>query len=61
MKYTNDVEGREDERVGRGSCFGRVLLSMKEKDIEVEVERKDNFPPSGSLNTKPPTLLLLLL
>ena len=34
---------------------------MNDKEIEKEVERKENFLPSGSLNTKPPTVLLLLL
>ena len=39
-----------------------ALSATKEKEREEdEVERKDIFVPSGSLNTKPPTLLLLLL
>ena len=38
------------------------LLATKEKDIEdKQEERKDNYPPSGSLNINPPTLLLLLM
>ena len=39
-----------------------ALLDMKEKEREEEeVERKDNILPSGSLHTKPPTLMLILL
>ena len=41
------------------------LLYMKDKDREEEEEeeedRKENFFPSGFLNTKAPTLMLLLL
>ena len=41
-----------------------ALLATKEKYIEEEEEEEDrneNYVPSGDLNTKPPTLLLLLM
>ena len=61
MKYTTEGKGREYEGVGRGQCVCTVMLDTNDKEIEKEVERKENFLPSGSLNTKPPTVLLLLL
>ena len=48
--------------MGRRPFVSRITPDMKEKyRDEEEVEKKDIFLPSGSLNTKPPTLLLLLL
>ena len=42
--------------------FVVYLLDTKEKyREEEEVDRKEKFVPSGFLNTKPTTLLLLLM
>ena len=62
MKYPKEEKGGNMRGWGWDRVLLVALLYMEYKDREEEeVKMKDNSPPSGSMNTKPPTLLLILL